>query len=188
MKKTLISVAVALALTSLLGACSNSDDPAPVATAAPSASVPAAPTIVGSQSLAPPAVAVPNLAPALPSSVPSTTKFFNRTATFTVCSQIGSSCETDVETAAEIVAASEDGMTLVYTNSPRGEIGFVDITNPAAPVALGALAMGGEPTSASGGERSSKAARASAGRRPSRTRPCSRPPSSRQTAATRRAP
>jgi hypothetical protein len=147
MKKTLISVAVALALTSLLTACSNSDDPAPVATAAPAASEPAAPTIVGSQSLAPPAVAVPNLAPALPASVPSTTKFFNRTATFTVCSQIGSSCETDVETAAEIVAASEDGMTLVYTNSPRGEIGFVDITNPTTPVALGALAMGGEPTS-----------------------------------------
>jgi hypothetical protein len=147
MKKTLLAVAIGLALTSLLGACSSSDDPAPVAATAPAASDPTPPTIVGSQSLSPSAVAVPNLAPALPASVPSTTKFFNRTATFPVCSQIGSSCETDVETAAEIVAASEDGMTLVYTNSPRGEIGFVDITNPMTPVALGALAMGGEPTS-----------------------------------------
>lgn len=80
-------------------------------------------------------------------SVPSADKFFNRTATFTVCSQIGASCEADEVTAAEIVAASEDGMTLVYSNSPKGEIGFVDISDVKVPKALGALAMGGEPTS-----------------------------------------
>jgi len=80
-------------------------------------------------------------------SVPNPNKFFNRTATFAVCAQKGSSCESDDETAAEIVAASEDGMTLVYTNSPKGEVGFVDITDIHAPKALGALAMGGEPTS-----------------------------------------
>ena len=72
---------------------------------------------------------------------------FNRVASFAVCSQVGSSCESDDTTAAEIVAASGDGMTLIYSNSPKGEIGFVDITNPAAPVALGHLDMGGEPTS-----------------------------------------
>jgi hypothetical protein len=72
---------------------------------------------------------------------------FNRVATFAVCKQVGSSCETDEVTAAEIAAASTDGMTVIYTNSPKGEIGFVDITDPAAPVALGALAMNGEPTS-----------------------------------------
>ena len=54
-------------------------------------------------------------------------KFFNRTATFAVCAQVGSSCEDSTPTAAEIVAASEDGMTLVYTNSLKGEVGFVDI-------------------------------------------------------------
>lgn len=74
-------------------------------------------------------------------------KFFNRTATFAVCAQVGSSCEDSTPTAAEIVAASEDGMALVYTNSLKGEVGFVDITDPAAPKALGMLAMGGEPTS-----------------------------------------
>ncbi|HEX5698768.1 MAG TPA: hypothetical protein VFX90_08980, partial [Rhodoferax sp.] len=73
--------------------------------------------------------------------------FFNRTATFAVCQQTGSSCETAVPTSPEIVAASEDGMTLVYSNSLKGEIGFVDITDVKSPKALGALAMGGEPTS-----------------------------------------
>ena len=73
--------------------------------------------------------------------------FFNRTATFAVCQQVGGSCETAEETSPEIVAASEDGMTLIYSNSPKGEIGFVDITDVKAPKALGALAMGGEPTS-----------------------------------------
>ena len=80
-------------------------------------------------------------------SVSNPSKFFNRTATFAVCAQIGSSCEDSTPTAAEIVAASEDGMTLVYTNSLKGEVGFVDIVDPANPKPLGRLAMGGEPTS-----------------------------------------
>lgn len=88
----------------------------------------------------------PPAAPPAPS-VPNPAKHFNRVSTFTVCSQVGSSCDTDTETSAEIVAASEDGNTLVYTNSPRREIGFVDITDPSAPRGLGTLAMGGEPTS-----------------------------------------
>ena len=80
-------------------------------------------------------------------SVSNPAKFFNRTATFAVCAQVGSSCEDSTPTAAEIVAASEDGMTLVYTNSLKGDVGFVDIGDPAAPKALGMLTMGGEPTS-----------------------------------------
>jgi len=87
---------------------------------------------------------------ATPTTVPSVSnpaKFFNRTATFVVCNQVGASCETADTTAAEIVAASTDGMTLIYSNSPKGEIGFVDISDVKAPKGLGALAMGGEPTS-----------------------------------------
>uniref|UniRef100_UPI0025EF3C91 hypothetical protein n=1 Tax=Rhodoferax sp. TaxID=50421 RepID=UPI0025EF3C91 len=57
-------------------------------------------------------------------SKPNASMFFNRTATFAVCQQVGASCETNDETAPEIVAASEDGMTLIYSNSPKGEIGF----------------------------------------------------------------
>lgn len=72
---------------------------------------------------------------------------FNRVAAFPVCSQTGSSCETDDTTAAEIVTASEDGLTLIYSNSPAAQIGFIDITDPAAPVAAGSLTLDGEPTS-----------------------------------------
>lgn len=72
---------------------------------------------------------------------------FRRVATFPICAQVGASCTSSDSTAAEIVAASSDGMTLIYTNGPKGEIGFVDIRDPASPTALGRLAMGGEPTS-----------------------------------------
>ena len=52
-------------------------------------------------------------------SVANPAMFFNRTATFAVCAQIGDSCESDTETAAEIVAASADGMTLIYQNARK---------------------------------------------------------------------
>jgi hypothetical protein len=72
---------------------------------------------------------------------------FQRIATYVVCQN--TSCDTDIveETASEIVTASKDGMTLVYSDSPGEQIGFVDIKNPEAPVGLGALKVGGEPTS-----------------------------------------
>jgi hypothetical protein len=72
---------------------------------------------------------------------------FERVATFLVCEN--TSCDrSQVElTAAEIVAASEDGQTLVYTDSPNRSVGFVDITRPSEPRALGAMQPGGEPTS-----------------------------------------
>lgn len=82
-----------------------------------------------------------------PDPTSTTTHYFNRVASFPVCSQIEANCNDDTETAAEIVAASTDGMTLVYTNSPKEEIGFVGIADPAKPTAEGVLAMGGEPTS-----------------------------------------
>lgn len=50
---------------------------------------------------------------------------------------------------AEIVAATPDGMTLIYTDSEAEEIGFVDITDPAKPEADGTLAVEGSPTSVS---------------------------------------
>jgi DNA-binding beta-propeller fold protein YncE len=48
---------------------------------------------------------------------------------------------------AEIVSATADGRTLIYTNSADRKLGFVDISNPAAPVESEALDAGGEPTS-----------------------------------------
>jgi hypothetical protein len=76
-----------------------------------------------------------------------TSRQFERIATFVVCEN--TSCDRDeVElTAAEIVAASEDGRTLIYTDSPNRSLGFVDIRQPSRPRALGALALDGEPTS-----------------------------------------
>ncbi|WP_299639271.1 esterase-like activity of phytase family protein [Devosia sp.] len=50
-------------------------------------------------------------------------------------------------TSSEIITASEDGMTLVYSDSPGKGIGFIDITDPKAPKAAGYVAMDGEPTS-----------------------------------------
>lgn len=80
-------------------------------------------------------------------SVPDATMHFNRVSTFTICAQVGSSCESDTPVNAEIVAASSDGMTLIYTSGLSRQIGFVDITDPAAPVGLGSLTLDGEPTS-----------------------------------------
>lgn len=75
------------------------------------------------------------------------TSTFERVSTFLVCEN--SSCDRAVvdETSAEIIAASSDGLTLVYTDSPNRSLGFIDITDPAAPVALGAMTLDGEPTS-----------------------------------------
>ncbi len=50
-------------------------------------------------------------------------------------------------TVAEIVNATKDGSTLVYTDSATGKVGFVDIRNPKQPVAAGTITLGGEPTS-----------------------------------------
>ncbi len=72
---------------------------------------------------------------------------FNRIATFPICLQIDPTCNTDTETVAEIVSVTDDGMTLVYTDSEQENIGFVDITDPSSPVAAGTVALTGEPTS-----------------------------------------
>ena len=48
----------------------------------------------------------------------------------------------DEETVSEIVAATADGMTLVYTDAVRGTIGFIDITNPSNRQPLGTFPVG----------------------------------------------
>ncbi|MCQ1572926.1 esterase-like activity of phytase family protein [Neorhizobium galegae] len=72
---------------------------------------------------------------------------FNRIASFPVAANLPADKDKLSPSSAEIVTASEDGMTLIYTDSPLGAIGFVDITDPKAPKALGALTFKGEPTS-----------------------------------------
>ena len=72
---------------------------------------------------------------------------FNRIASFPVCSQLNATCDVDDETAAEIVAATSNAQTLIYSDSPLEAVGFVDISDPANPVGLGLTELSGEPTS-----------------------------------------
>eukprot|EP00659_Diplonema_papillatum_P003286 gene3286-5151_t len=71
---------------------------------------------------------------------------FNRIASFPVCLLDNPACS-DQATSAEIVTASTDGMTLIFTDSPAHRLGFIDISDPAAPAAAGVVALSGEPTS-----------------------------------------
>ncbi|WP_101340493.1 esterase-like activity of phytase family protein [Cereibacter azotoformans] len=73
---------------------------------------------------------------------------FNRIASFATPRNMAEGEDRTRPSSAEIVSASEDGLTLVYTDSPLGAIGLIDITDPAAPQPLGTIAMGGEPTTA----------------------------------------
>jgi hypothetical protein len=73
---------------------------------------------------------------------------FNRVSAFATPGNMAEGEDQDRETSAEIISASEDGMTLVYTDSPLGVIGLLDIADPKAPKALGNIDVGGEPTTA----------------------------------------
>jgi len=70
---------------------------------------------------------------------------FTRTATYPVFQNSG--LTVDDEAVAEISAVSPDGRTVVYTDAPNGQVGFLDITDPSAPRGLGTFVVGGEPTS-----------------------------------------
>lgn len=68
---------------------------------------------------------------------------FNRIASFPVHLNAP-----DVEeTSAEIISATADGMTLVYSDSPAEVIGFIDISDATNPTAAGVIELEGEPTS-----------------------------------------
>lgn len=70
-------------------------------------------------------------------------RFFRRVATFPVFLNT----DIDAETLAEIVAASEDGELLIYTDAAQELIGFVDIKDPSSPQPAGTISVRGEPTS-----------------------------------------
>jgi hypothetical protein len=72
---------------------------------------------------------------------------YDHVGTFEVPANLLAGEPLDTITSAEIVAAMPGGRTLVYTDSPGGRIGFVDITKPRSPKPGGALLMDGEPTS-----------------------------------------
>ncbi|NGO64473.1 esterase-like activity of phytase family protein [Rhizobium daejeonense] len=72
---------------------------------------------------------------------------FNRIASFPVATNLPADKEKLSTTSAEIITATEDGNTLIYSDSPLGAIGFIDITDAKTPKAGSALMMDGEPTS-----------------------------------------
>lgn len=72
---------------------------------------------------------------------------FNRVATFPVSQNLPADVDAATPTSSEIITATEDGMTLVYSDSPLGAVGFIDLTDPKAPKAAGIVKIDGEPTS-----------------------------------------
>lgn len=72
---------------------------------------------------------------------------FNRIATFPVADNLPKDADKSKPTSSEIITVSQDGNTLIYSDSPYGAIGFVDITDPKAPKAGGIIKVDGEPTS-----------------------------------------
>ena len=72
---------------------------------------------------------------------------FNRVASFAVANNLPADADKSKPTSSEIITASEDGNTLVYSDSPLGAVGFIDITDARAPKAGGIVKIDGEPTS-----------------------------------------
>ena len=72
---------------------------------------------------------------------------FNRIASFATIGNMAEGEDTNRESSAEIIAATDDGMMLAYTDSPLEVLGLIDITDPANPQPAGNIDLGGEPTS-----------------------------------------
>ena len=73
---------------------------------------------------------------------------FNRIASFATPDNMAAGEDRARANSAEIISVSEDGNTLVYSDSPLGVLGFIDITDAKAPKRLGNVPMEGEPTTA----------------------------------------
>ena len=73
---------------------------------------------------------------------------FNRIASFATAMNIAEGEDRAAENSAEIMVATEDGDRLIYSDSPLESLGMIDISDPAAPMPLGHIAMDGEPTTA----------------------------------------
>lgn len=64
---------------------------------------------------------------------------FNRIAVMPICEGLEDGCEDSTETVAEIVAASDDGMMLVYSDSQLEVLGAVNIEDPENPEHIGVV-------------------------------------------------
>ena len=66
---------------------------------------------------------------------------YHRQATYPVYQNRPPAEPVETETVAEISTVSEDGNTLIYTDAPAKRIGFIDLTDPGAPLGLGVLSL-----------------------------------------------
>jgi hypothetical protein len=66
---------------------------------------------------------------------------FHRTATYPVYKNLPKDVAAGSETVAEISDVSKDGKTLIYTDALGKRIGFLDISDPKAPVGAGSLSL-----------------------------------------------
>ena len=82
----------------------------------------------------------PTTASATPPAASSSEQSFQRVSTFSVYTN---NENPEDETVAEIVAATSDGRTLVYTDGVNGTIGIIDIADPANPLPQGVIDVGG---------------------------------------------
>lgn len=74
---------------------------------------------------------------------------FNRIHSFPVNTNLPQDVDQATETSAEIISATADGMMLVYSDSPLGAIGMIDIRDPHNPQPAGVVMFDGEPTAVS---------------------------------------
>ena len=79
---------------------------------------------------------------------------FNRVASISTTNNLANASsdkkfDWKTETSAEIIAVSKDGNTVVYSDSPLGGIGFIDIKKAKQPKAAGFYKVAGEPTAVS---------------------------------------
>lgn len=80
-------------------------------------------------------------------SAPGERRVFNRIATFEVVRNLPPERDRARKSVAEIVTAAAEGTLLIYVDGEQNGLGFVDITDPAAPRPAGFLALEGETTS-----------------------------------------
>ena len=79
---------------------------------------------------------------------PAVADSFNRIASFPVIANMKEGEDKARESSAEIISVSKDGNTLIYTDSPLGGVGLIDITDAKVPKPLGNIDLHGEPTTA----------------------------------------
>lgn len=78
-------------------------------------------------------------------------EYFERINTYPVYKTLPEGADPATQTVAEIISASKDGRTLVFTDSPGEAVVFLDAANPLNLRPMGRVDLGGEPTSVSVG-------------------------------------